>query len=170
MRTSLISIAIAAMMVAGTVHAGSTTSASHFGRDQALVSRNVQEGVVVMVRDVRIDNRSTVNTGTVIGGALGAAMGDRAASKRKHRDSRNVARVVGATSGALAGGAIQRAASNRNGIEIFVRTTDGRGRSEVVSIIQDADSRIHPGQRVFLSGKGRDVRVVALDEARYTGR
>ncbi|HDS1363575.1 TPA: glycine zipper 2TM domain-containing protein [Stenotrophomonas maltophilia] len=163
MRTTLISIAVALSLMSGVALAGSKTSSQNFDRDQALSQRNIQEGVVLMVREVRIEDRSKVNTGTFVGGAVGAAIGDR--TSRKNRDTRNVARVVGAAGGALIGGAAQRAVSGHRGYEIVVRTQDRRGRSEVISIVQDADVSVRQGQSVLISGSGRDVRVVPIPDA-----
>ncbi|PZU05888.1 hypothetical protein [Sphingomonas sp.] len=168
MRTTLILMAVALSLFSGVAVAGSTTSSQNFGRDQALSQRNIQEGVVLMVREVRIEDRSKVNTGTFVGGAVGTAIGDRAS--RKNRDTRNVARVVGAAGGALIGGATQRAASGHRGYEIVIRTQDRRGRSEVISIVQDADVNVRQGQSVLISGSGRDTRVVPIPDVLTSSR
>lgn len=165
MKIQCIAIATAVLLSATPARAESDTSSRNYSREQALTSRNIQEGVVVMVRDVKIANRSKVNTGSV----LGAAIGFGAAQQVKNRDARNAARIVGAAAGGVAGGAIQRAASDRDGLEIFIRT-EQRGRSNVISIIQDADISVQPGQSVLISGSGRDVRVIPVPLHPYTTR
>lgn len=154
---NILLIALLAAAAPG-VWAGSNTSSYNYSRDQALTARNIQEGVVVMVRGVQIDNRSKLNAGTAIGAAIGAA----AAQSIDHRDTRRVARIVGTTAGGAVGSAAQRGMSGRRGVEIFVRTTDNRGRSEVISVVQDDDMHVQQGQRVLLTGKGRDIRVVPI--------
>lgn len=123
-------------------------------------ARTVQEGVVVMVRPVQIDNRSTVNTGAVLGGAVGAG----AAQRVKKRDARTAARIIGTTAGAVAGSAIQRSATYRQGVEIFIRRQARNGQTNVISVVQDVGEHIRPGQYVLLTRASRDVRVVPLAE------
>lgn len=160
MRSLLYSIAIIGVLLSGAAAADSNTSPRNYSREQAQRTRTVQEGVVVMVRPVRIDNRSTVNSGTVLGAAVGAG----AAQRVKNRDARTAARIIGTTAGAVAGSAIQRSATRRQGVEIFIRTQSRNGHSNVISVVQDVGEHIRPGQYVLLTGGGRDVRVVPLAE------
>lgn len=162
MKTVLLTGFLAIGVVAGSVPAvASDTSARHYGRQDTMRTQDVQSGRVLLVREIQIDNRSRANTGTAIGGAVGIA----AAQAVKSSDGRKVARIVGGTSGALAGGAIHNAVTSRRGIEVVVETTDRRGRTQVVSIVQDNDQAIRAGDQVLLIGRGAQQRVVALEQA-----
>ncbi|WP_314100780.1 hypothetical protein [uncultured Stenotrophomonas sp.] len=158
MRLILTAFVLGSVLMSGVAVAGSNTSSKNYSREQTLTVRDIQEGVVVMVRPVHIDNRSKVNTGT----ALGAAIGAGAAQSVKNRDARTAARIVGTTAGAVAGGAVQRAMTGRQGLEIFIRTQARNGQQSVISVVQDADVDIEQGQRVLLSGRGKDLRVIPV--------
>ncbi|MCW8340608.1 glycine zipper 2TM domain-containing protein [Stenotrophomonas sp. SG1] len=131
MRSLLYSIAMVGVLLSGAAAADSNTSPRNYSREQALRARTVQEGVIVMVRPVRIDNRSTVNTGAVLGAAVGAG----AAQRVKNRGARTAARIIGTTAGAVAGSAIQRSATHRQGVEIFIRTQARNGQTNVISVV-----------------------------------
>jgi len=139
---------------------GSDTSSRHYGRQEALRSQDVSWGQVLMVRPVTIDNRSKVNAGTAIGGAVGYG----AARQVKNRDAQSAAKVAGSVIGGVAGGAINNALTKREGVEVFVRT-EKRGREQVISVVQDADTAFSTGDVVLLVGSGRDMRVVSTREA-----
>lgn len=134
----------------------SDTSGRHYGRQEALRSQDVSWGQVVMVRHVTIDNRSRVNAGTAIGGAVGYG----AARQVKNRDAQSAAKVAGSVIGGVAGGAINNSLTKREGVEVFVRT-EKRGKEQVISVVQDADTAFATGDIVLLVGSGRDMRVVS---------
>ena len=70
---------------------------------------------------------------------------------------RDVATVLGAIGGGLAGNAIQnRYVDRRPGQQIFVRLDSGAS----VAITQAADPALRVGDRVFIQGGGTDARVV----------
>ncbi|TBV69368.1 hypothetical protein [Pseudoxanthomonas winnipegensis] len=137
----------------------SDTSGRHYGRQEALRSQDVSWGQVVMVRHVTIDNRSKVNAGTAIGGAVGYG----AARQVNNKDAKTAARVAGTVIGGVAGGAINNALTKRDGVEVFVRTNK-RGKEQVISVVQDADTAFATGDVVLLVGSGRDMRVVSTRE------
>jgi outer membrane lipoprotein SlyB len=68
--------------------------------------------------------------------------------------------VVGAVAGGVAGSYLEKGVTDRNGLEITVRTDDGR----TLAIVQDAgNDRFDAGQRVRLLTDGRgQVRVSPL--------
>ncbi len=162
MKNVLLTSLLAIGAVAGSVPAlASDTSARNYGRQDSMRTQNVTTGRVLMVREVTIKNRSRANTGTAIGGAVGVA----AAQGVKSSDARKVMRIVGGTGGALAGGAIHNAVTARRGVEIVVETFDSRGRSQVVSIVQDNDQVIRSGDQVLLIGRGSQQRVVVMEQS-----
>lgn len=149
-------VALIALAVSTSAFA-SDTSGRTYGRQDALVTRDIQEGTVLMIRPVDIENRSKVNKGTIIGGAVGYG-----ATRSINSKYRSATRIAGTTIGAVAGGAINNSVTKRHGVEIVVKTYDNRGRSKIVSVVQDDDQPIQQGQHVLLSGRGRDTHVIPI--------
>ncbi|CAG9171078.1 outer membrane lipoprotein [Cupriavidus pampae] len=117
----------------------------------------VQTARVESVRPVLIDNSSQASSlfGTIGGGLLGAVAG----SAIGHGHGSLLAGVAGGLGGALAGNAIQSHVERTQGLEITVRTPDGR----LQSITQPASAGgFYPGQPVrLISGYDGTTRVAA---------
>ncbi|WP_342052837.1 MULTISPECIES: glycine zipper 2TM domain-containing protein [unclassified Cupriavidus] len=115
----------------------------------------VQTARVESVRPVLIDNSSQASSlfGTIGGGLLGAVAG----SAIGHGHGSLLAGVAGGLGGALAGNAIQSHVERTQGLEITVRTPDGR----MQSITQPASAgQFYPGQPVrLISGYDGTTRV-----------
>lgn len=159
MKHTLVAVALAASLAFIPTKAAfaSDTSARAYGRQDALSTRQVQSGVVLSIRPVTIENRSRVNSGSVIGGSLGYA----AARQVDNRDLRSAARVAGTAIGGVVGTKAQNAMTKRHGVEIVVHTVGPRGES-VVAIVQDDDQPIAVGDRVLLIVSNRDMRVAQI--------
>ena len=92
-----------------------------------------------------------------VGAVLGAAAGGVIGHQFGGGTGRDVATVLGAIGGGLAGNAIQnRYVDRRPGQHIFVRLDSGAS----VAITQAADPALRVGDRVFIQGGGTDARVV----------
>ena len=119
---------------------------SDYSRSQARTAQEVQMGVVVAVRNVKIEGTKTpigTGAGAVVGGVAGSELGGGRGSL--------VGAVVGAVAGGLAGSAIEEGVTRQNGLEITVRLDSGR----TLAVTQAADEDIRVGDRVrVLSGNG----------------
>lgn len=117
-----------------------------YSRSQARSAQEVHMGVVVAVRNVKIEGTKTpigTGAGAVVGGLAGSEVGSGRGSV--------VGAVVGAVAGGLAGSAIEEGATRQNGLEITVRLDSGR----TIAVTQGADEYFRPGDRVrVLSGDG----------------
>jgi len=117
-----------------------------YSRSQARSVQEVQTGVVVAVRNVRIEGTKTpigTGAGAVVGGLAGSEVGGGRGSV--------VGAVVGAVAGGVAGSAIEEGVTRQNGLEITVRLDSGR----TIAVTQAADEYFRPGDRVrVLSGDG----------------
>ncbi len=131
----------ATLAVAG---CASSKSGSVYTRDQTRQEMSVRQGVVESVREVQIEG-----TKTPVGGAAGAVVGGVAGSHVGGGRGQIVGAVVGAVAGGLAGAAIEEGVTRKTGLEITVRLDNGN----LTSVVQEADERFHPGERVrLLSG------------------
>lgn len=139
-----------ALFVPGFAQA-SETSARVYGKQQALSQQNVKLGEVIYVQDVRIQDQSyRLNTGSAVGASTGYLL-----SKNRSGTERTIAGLAG---GAI-GTAVQRQATKRKAVEIYIRL---EGKSDIFSVVQDADQVIRPGDHVFVSGRGNQMRVTPL--------
>ncbi|MGY6517240.1 MAG: glycine zipper 2TM domain-containing protein [Lysobacteraceae bacterium] len=141
------------------------TSSNTYGRQQALTGQQARLGEVVMVRRVVIEDQRRMNAGTGIGAGVGGVVGNRAGSNSS-RDRQRVATAAGAALGGIAGTSAGRAMTRRQGLEIYVRDISRRGQP-IVTVVQDADMEVRPGDMVFLTGSGRNLRVVRADSAEW---
>ncbi|HUW28174.1 MAG TPA: glycine zipper 2TM domain-containing protein [Sulfuriferula sp.] len=119
---------------------------SDYSRSQARTAQEVHMGVVVAVRNVKIEGTKTpigTGAGAVVGGVAGSELGGGRGSL--------VGAVVGAVAGGLAGSAIEEGVTRQNGLEITVRLDSGR----TLAVTQADDEDIRVGDRVrVLSGNG----------------
>ncbi len=121
-------------------------SGAAYTRDQARQAQEVQMGVVEAVREVTIEG-----TKSPVGPAAGAAIGGIAGSTLGSGRGSTVGAIVGAVAGGVAGAAIEEGVTRQTGLEITVKLDNGR----VIAVVQAADERFHPGERVrVLTGGG----------------
>ncbi|TAA41568.1 hypothetical protein [Pseudoxanthomonas winnipegensis] len=136
----------------------SDTSARHYNRSEALSARDVREGRIIGIRQVTIDNNQRVTVGAGIGGAAAYAL-----TRSTNPKYRSTTRIAATAAGAVVGNAIHKALTSRKGVEIIIQTTDQRGKTEYISVVQDNDQQIHEGQRVIISGRGKGTRIAVFD-------
>ncbi len=111
----------------------------------------IHRGVVESVRHVQIQG-----TQTGVGAMSGATVGAIAGSTVGEGSGSALASVAGAILGGLAGNAIEKDATQRNGLEIDVRLDNGR----LLAIVQQADEAFYPGDQVeVLTAPDGSVRV-----------
>ncbi len=108
--------------------------------------QSVRFGVVDNVRPVRILPRDT-GVGTAAGAVLGGVAGSHVGG--------GSGQVAGAIGGAILGGIVgqnvEKSTNERPGVEVTVLLDSGK----YVAVVQDADERFRPGDRVrVLSGRG----------------
>jgi outer membrane lipoprotein SlyB len=87
----------------------------------------------------------------VAGGAVGGIAGSTVGTGK----TSNVAAVVGAVGGGLAGQAMEEGVTRKNGVEITVRLESG----EMRAIVQDAADKFVTGQKVRLLTQNGITRV-----------
>ncbi|UCD35896.1 MAG: hypothetical protein JSU90_03420 [Nitrospiraceae bacterium] len=123
-----------------------------YSRDQARQVQTVDEGEVIMVREVLIEGTKSP-FGAIAGGIMGYALGSAVGSG----SGRTIARAAGTVGGAAAGAGIEEAATRQPGLEITVKLDNG----EVVSIVQAADRDFRVGDEVkVLRRPGGEARVI----------
>lgn len=129
-------------------------SARVYSKDQMRQVQTVELGTVISVTPVKMEGESNelVNLG-------GVALGGLAGSNIGKGTGAAAGAIVGAIAGGLATGSAQRSLGTKNAYEITVQLDRG---SRTISIVQEADVVLQPGQRVrVLSGGGND-RVLPL--------
>ncbi|MBY4898688.1 hypothetical protein [Cupriavidus sp. AU9028] len=133
--------------------AAQPTSPNVYRASEALRTGTAQAVTVVRVRPVTIvagDGMMSASSGVpgVLGAVVGAVLGARVIGGGNGRY------IAGALSGTASAAIAQVAASHlsrRHGVEVVVRTNDGRQ----VVVAQDADQQFVTGEQVFLvSGSG----------------
>ena len=132
----LFPVAAAAFALSG---CASSMSGDVYSRDQARKVQRVDEGEIIMVREVMIEGTKSglgVIAGGVVGGVLGSMVGG--------GKGQTLGTVAGAVGGAGAGAAAEEAATRQKGLEITVKLENG----EVVSIVQAADREYLVGDEV----------------------
>lgn len=141
----------------GTGCAAQQTSPNVYRGAEALRPGNAIEVTVVHVRNVTITgNDGFVSSSTGVPGVVGAVVG--AVLGARVIGSGNGRYLAGAMSGTVSAVAAQLAAdrfSRRDGVEVIVRTDNGRQ----VVVTQDADQQFVPGERLYLVSGGAGVRL-----------
>ena len=124
----------------------SSRSGSVYTREQARQELTVRTGVIESVREVQLEGTKS-GAGTLAGGAIGGVAGSNVGGGK----GQIVGAILGAVAGAVAGNAIENSTTTKNGVEITVRLDNGN----LIAIVQEADERFYPGERVrVLSGRG----------------
>lgn len=121
-------------------------------REDAQRLQNVQDGVVLSVREVVIDG-SQSGTGAAAGGVVGALAGY---GVGRNQTEAQIVGIAGALAGAVAGNAIERAGTKEDAVEILVQLRGGERRA----IVQAKGGEVlQPGDAVVLITGGGKVRV-----------
>ena len=138
-------------------YSSSGYGSSYYGQDYygygSQATQAVYYGRVESVRTVAVQDRDGVGAGAVIGALVGGAIGNQIGDG----SGRTAATIGGALAGGYIGNRIQDSQpSNRMGVEVVVRLDNGQR----IAVIQDGRYRFYEGQRVRVSGSGRDFQVV----------
>ena len=128
----------------------SSNSGDVYTREQTRQVQTVKMGVIESVRMVKIEGTKS-GLGTVTGAAVGGVGG----SSVGHGKGSVVAAVVGAVAGGLAGSAIEEGATRKDGVELTVKLDSGT----LLAIVQEADEKFYPGDRVRILEGGGETRV-----------
>lgn len=142
---------LGALALAAALAACSTTSPDVIQRGDAQRLSQVQDAVVLNVRDVTVEG-SQSGAGAATGGVIGGIAGS---SRSSGRESVAIG-VVGAVAGAVAGNLIERAATREGAVEILVQLRSGERRAIVQARGQET---FVPGQPVILVTTGGRTRV-----------
>lgn len=169
-------LALAAVLVftasfAGQSHAANwfsqsvdNSSANHYTSSQSLRAGNVNEGVIEAIQRVNIKDKAHRGTTTLIGGAIGGALGYTVTHNNHNYRVRSLGALLGTTLGAGVGSMAQNIGSGHPALRIIVRTTDGRGHYAHQSFVQNDDQPgIGIGATVAIVRDGGQQRVVPID-------
>lgn len=141
---------ISSYTVAG-ILALALTAGEAFGQQPGTME--VRQGVIEQITPVQIQNNHHPGVGAIIGGLGGLGIGSLIGAGT----GRDVAMVAGALGGALMGNNIQKRYDQpQQGQQIIVRVKSG----VLVAVTQPVDSRLKPGQQVYIEGSGEGARVV----------
>lgn len=138
----------AALLLTGC--ATQSSSSTVYRSDQTQREQTVRMATVEAVRQVTIQ-RDSKGIGTVGGAVVGGIAGSGIGGGR----GQDIATVLGAIGGMVAGQAIEEKANQRPGLEITVKYDSGETRI----IVQEADVDVRPGDRVQVITGGGVTRV-----------
>ncbi len=149
-RPSLVAIASTLAVVGiSLVASGCATQSSSsavYRADETQREQTVRMATVESVRKVMIQ-RDSKGIGVIGGAVVGGLAGSSAGGGR----GQDIATVLGAIGGMVAGQAIENQANQREGLEIIVKYDSGETRV----IVQEADVDVKAGDRVrVISGSG----------------
>ena len=115
--------------------------------------REIRSGVIEQITEIQMPTNHHRGLGAVIGGIGGLGIGSLIGAGT----GRDVAMVLGALGGAITGNEIQKKRDQPEpGQQIIVRVTSG----VLVMVTQPVDSRLRPGQAVYIEGNGDGARVI----------
>ncbi|HEY2256611.1 MAG TPA: hypothetical protein VGI11_13315 [Variovorax sp.] len=113
----------------------------------------IRQGKIEQIAPTTIPTSQHTGVGAVLGGLAGVGIG----SLIGGGTGRDVAMVVGAIGGSVAGAKVaQHYDTPLQGQQIFVRTNSG----VLVEVTQPVTPGLRVGQLVFIQGNGEDARVV----------
>ena len=147
----LISLTLTIAAIA-TLAACANSSPDLIGRKDAQTLSQIQDAVVLSVRNVTVDG-SQSGIGGVVGGVVGAIAGSAGSGVQREQ---NVLGVLGAVAGAAAGNAIERASTKEEAIEVVVQLANGDRRAIVQA---KGGETLLAGDKVVIVTTGRKVRV-----------
>ena len=112
----------------------------------------IRSGVIEQIQNVQIKSNHHRGVGAVVGGIAGLGLGSLIGGGH----GRDVAMVLGAVGGAVAGNEIQKKHdAPQPGQQIIVRTNSG----VLVSVTQPVDPGLRIGEQVYIEGNGENARV-----------
>ena len=112
----------------------------------------IRSGVIEQIESTQIQSNHHQGVGAVVGGLAGLGLG----SLIGGGTGRDVAMVLGAVGGAVAGNEVQKKKDAPTpGQQIIVRTTSG----VLVSVTQPVVPGLHTGEKVYIEGNGESARV-----------
>jgi len=112
----------------------------------------IRSGVIEQIENVQIQSNHHRGVGAVVGGIAGLGLG----SLIGDGTGRDVAMVLGAIGGAVAGNEMQQKYdAPKPGQKIIVRTTSG----VLVAVTQPTDPGLRAGEKVYIQGNGEGARV-----------
>ncbi|EAR60934.1 glycine zipper 2TM domain-containing protein [Neptuniibacter caesariensis] len=144
-KTSIIVAVLCTSMLTGCVN---SLSGNTYSRSEARQIQQVQYGVVQSAVPVVLEG-----TSGIVGGATGAVVGGIAASNIGGGRGKDIATVLGAVAGGIAGKQVEETVTRSQGQEITVRLDNGN----LVSIVQEVGEGplFRAGDRVrVLNGNG----------------
>ena len=113
----------------------------------------VRQGVIEQITPTQISSNHHAGVGAVVGGVAGVGLGSLIGAGT----GRDVAMVLGAVGGAVAGNQMQKKYDQPEaGEQIVVRITNG----VLVTVTQAGNSGMRKGQNVYIQGSGESARVV----------
>ena len=125
------------------------------GEEPGHYEESVRYGVITRIEPVSLEGDHQLGLGAVLGAAAGGIIGHQFGGG----SGRDVATVIGAVGGGLAGNAVQnRYVDRRPGQHIFVRLNNG----VTIAVTEPADPALRVGDRVRVQGRGMDARVVRV--------
>ena len=142
-------VVVAAVTV---LSACATSSPDVISRQDAQVAAQVQDGVVISVRQVTVEG-SQSGLGAAAGGVVGAAVGSGGSSIQREKIGLG---VLAGVAGALAGNAIERMATKEEAFEIIVQLRGGERRAIVQA---KGNETLLAGDSVTIVTSGNKVRV-----------
>lgn len=147
-----LAVSLIGLSLAGCVN-NDTLSGDVYPASEAKQVQNVTYGTIVHVRPVQIQAGEDNNVigalgGAVLGGLLGNTVGG--------GTGRTLATAAGAIAGGVAGQQVQGSINKTQGVELEIRRDDGQS----VTVVQkQGTTRYYAGQRVVMTGNGRQVTV-----------
>lgn len=141
------------VMLALTLGACATSSPDVIQRGDAQRLSQVQDGVVLTVRNVVVDG-SQSGVGAAVGGVTGAVAG---ATRGGSNAESNVIGLLVGVAGAAAGNAIERMSTREEATELLIQLKGGERRAVVQA---KGGEVLAPGDAVIMITTGGKVRVV----------
>jgi outer membrane lipoprotein SlyB len=129
------------------------TGCASTGGASAPGEMEIRSGVIDQISNVEIASNHHKGIGAVVGGLGGLGLG----SLIGGGTGRDVAMVLGAVGGAVAGNEVQKKYdAPKPGQQIIVRTS----RGVLVSVTQPINPDLQTGEKVYIEGSGENARVV----------
>ncbi len=148
-RLMMLSGAVALVLTLG---ACATSSPDVISRDDAQHMAQVQDGVVLSVRNVVVDG-SQSGIGAAVGGVTGAVAGYSGSGVQREGQ---VLGLLAGVAGAAAGNAIERMVTREEAVEVLVQVKNGERRAIVQA---KGGETLLPGDTVVIVTTGSKVRV-----------
>lgn len=143
-------VSLAVLTLAGCTNS-SVYSGDVYKGDQAKTARDVSYGTIVNVRPIIIQSEDSP-LGAISGAVLGGVLGNSIGGGR----GRNITTAVGAIAGGVAGDKIGQEAAKTQGVELEIKTDNGKN---IVVVQKQDQSLFRAGQRVRMVGSGRSMNV-----------